>query len=335
MMKTQNNEKNAPLCYEKTRAAENGRTRMSKPFGRILRGTLTALCITLSCQAYVSKAHSSDHEEVPSIRTGEGEFNIQTQRGPVTVYTYKPTNFSASSPIWIVMPGARRDAYRHIAFDYYDVWDGLAKDAGALLLVPEFTKERWPGSWRYQTGNVRTPKLRPVRWTNTSFNVVERVFKKAVRLTGSHKRKFNIFGHGAGAQFVQRYVLHSGGRYIDKAIAANPGWYMLPDYEYKFPYGLKGAPIPAETLRRSFKTDFVLLLGTADTNRAQPLRTNAFTRRQGSNRYARGHFYFSRARNVAARLGTGFRWKLREVDGVAHDQKNMAPPAAELFTAWN
>lgn len=271
--------------------------------------------------------------DATSIPTGSGEFIVETQRGPVSVYTYKPADFSPSSPIWIVMPGARRDAYRHIAFDYFDVWEGLAKEGGALLLVPEFTRERWPDSWRYQTGNVRTSKLRPVQWKNTAFNAVERAFKKAVWLTGSHRRKFNIFGHGAGAQFVQRYVLHSGGRYIDRAIAANPGWYMLPDYQYQFPYGLKGAPIAPGTLRRAFATDFVLLLGTADINHARPLRTNEYTRPQGRNRYQRGHFYFKRAHSVAAHLGARFNWTLKEVEGVAHEQKRMAPPAAALLAS--
>ncbi len=265
------------------------------------------------------------------IGFGSDEFPVETQRGPVTVYTYMPAGFTASSPVLIVMPGTRRDADRHLAFDYYDVWDGLADELGALLLVPEFTDERWPGSWRYQAGNVRTRDLRPIAWKDTAFNVVERAFVKAIRLTGSSRRKFDIFGHGGGAQFVQRYVLHSGGRYIDRAIAANPGWYMLPDDEYTFPYGLQGAPIPRETLKRAFATDFVLLLGTADVNHARPLRTNEFTRQQGRNRYERGHFYFERSRHVASRLGAGFNWRLREVPGVAHDQSRMAPPAAGLF----
>lgn len=266
------------------------------------------------------------------IGIGEDEFSVDTQRGPVTVYTYMPADFNASSPILIVMPGTRRDADRHLAFDYYDTWDGLAAGLGALLLVPEFTEERWPGSWKYQSGNIRTESLRPIPWEQTAFGAVERAFAKAVQLTGSKRRKFNLFGHGGGAQFVQRYVLHTGGRLIDRAIAANPGWYMLPDDEYLFPYGLKGAPIPRETLRRAFATDFVLLLGTADVNHAEPLRTNDFTRRQGRNRYERGHFYFSRSRDVASRLGAQFNWTLREVPGVAHDEGRMSPPAANLFS---
>jgi hypothetical protein len=27
---------------------------------------------------------------------------------------------------------------------------------------------------------------------------------------------------------VQRYVLHSGGQYVERAVAANAGWYLLP-----------------------------------------------------------------------------------------------------------
>lgn len=305
-------------------------------FGLCITGLVALGVVAGSLGPTSSSAHafgySANDKDDGVIGSGADQFSIETQRGPVTVYTYMPASFTPSSPILIVMPGTRRDADRHLAFDYYDVWDGLADELGALLLVPEFTEERWPGSWRYQAGNIRTPDLRPIAWQDTAFNAVERAFVQAVQMTGSTRRKFDIFGHGGGAQFVQRYVLHSGGRYIDKAIAANPGWYMLPDDEYAFPYGLRGAPIPRSTLTRAFATDFVLLLGTADVNHARPLRTNEFTRPQGRNRYERGHFYFERSRHVASRLGARFNWKLREVPGVAHDQSRMSPPAADLFS---
>jgi hypothetical protein len=67
-----------------------------------------------------------------------------------------------------------------------------------------------------------------------------------------NRHRFSICGHGGGAQWVQRYVLHSGGRYIERAVAANPGWYLLPDNEFTYPYGLNKAPLPQATLRNAF-----------------------------------------------------------------------------------
>jgi hypothetical protein len=186
------------------------------------------------------------------IPLGEGQFEVDAPPGPVTVYSYRPASFSATSPIWIVIHGARRHTTEHIRFDYYDVWAPLAEHHGALLLLPAFLERKWPSSWQFQLGNVRTPSLKPIAWEETGFAVAEQAFRQAVAITGSARRGFSLYGHGAGAQWVQRYVLHGGGRYVDRAVAANPGWYLVPDDEFDYPYGLKGAPIPESTLRQAF-----------------------------------------------------------------------------------
>lgn len=296
-------------------------------------GLLAALMLLVFAAAG-TKAFALDSESraaAAGIPVGSGEFLVDVARGPVTVYTYRPAAATRSSPIWIVMPGVRREAYRHLAFDYYDVWQRLAEQYGALLLVPEFTADKWPTAWSYNLGNVFSQQLRPIPWDHTSFYAVEQAFRTAARLTGSTQTKFNIFGHGAGAQFVQRYVLHTGGRLINRAVAANPGWYMLPDTEFAFPFGLRGTSISTPTVRRAFASDFVLLLGQDDVNYGGGLRNDPQAVAQGKTRYERGHFYFRRARAVAARLGASFNWRVSEVPGAGHEYERMSPAAAAIL----
>lgn len=265
------------------------------------------------------------------IPVGEGQFQIVVARGPINVFTYRPRSFTANSPVWVIIHGARRDVAEHSAFDYYDVWMPLAERAGALLLVPEFVEHQWPTSWQFQFGNVRTRTLEPIRWQDSGFGAVEMAFHRAVAMTGSNRQHFSLYGHGAGAQWVQRYVLHSGGRYIERAIAANPGWYLLPDNEFTYPYGLKGSPIPQATLRQAFAANFLILLGKDDRRTTGIIRDNKQTRAQGANRYERGHFYFKRAASIAHRIGAPFAWKLREVAGAGHENEDMAPDAAAIL----
>jgi len=279
----------------------------------------------------VAQANDAFAQEDRTIPAGEGEFRLVVKRGPVNVFTYRPKSFTANSPIWVVIHGQKRNVAEHSAFDYYDVWAPLAEKAGALLLVPEFVEQSWPSSWQFQFGNVMTKSLRPVTWEDSGFAVVEMAFRKAVAMTGSHRQRFSIFGHGGGAQWVQRYVLHSGGRYIERAVAANPGWYMLPDNEFTYPYGLKGTSITPATLRGAFATDFVLLLGQGDVQTGGIIRSNKETNAQGRTRFERGHFYFNRAAATAKRMGAKFAWRLREVPGAGHDDADMAPPAAEIL----
>lgn len=262
---------------------------------------------------------------------GDGAFDVDgVSRGPVTIYTYRPAAATRNSPIWVVMPGARRIASRHLAFDYYAAWQPLAEQYGAILLVPEFTAEKWPGVWTYNMGNATGRNLRPNPWRHTSFHVVEEAFRRAAHSLGSTRRKFSLFGHGAGSQFVQRYVLHSGCRMVDRAVAANPGWYLVPDQEFRFPFGLRDAPIRQAAVDNAFACRFTLLLGTRDVNYAR-MRNDPAARAQGKTRYERGHFFFGRAQRAAARSGVHFNWRLREVDGVGHEAARMAPAAAAVL----
>jgi hypothetical protein len=294
---------------------------------RNARNWLPALVLLLVCVSFGTMASADSRAGIP---VGSGEFSVDAPRGPVKVFTYRPAAYTSQSPIWIVMHGVRREAYRHIAFDYYDVWERLADQYGALLVVPEFTAEKWPSSWSYNLGNVMSQHLEPIPWDHTAFYVVEQAFRTAARLTGSSQTRFDIFGHGAGAQFIQRYVLHSGCRLVGRAVAANPGWYMLPDNEYSFPFGLRGTSISTQTLRRAFACDFVLLLGQEDINYAGGLRNDPQATGQGKTRYERGHFYFRRASADAARLGVHLNWRMREVPGVGHEFEKISPAGAAL-----
>jgi hypothetical protein len=292
-----------------------------------------ALVAAIGCGTHTVHATDTrfDPDRGEAMPVGDGEFDVVgIPRGPVTIYTYRPPAATSNSPIWVVMSGTRRDAARHLAFDYYDTWRPLAERYGAILLVPEFTAEKWPGAWTYNLGNVRSQSLRPKPWSQTAFYVVEQAFRMAANSLRSSRRKFSIFGHGAGSQFIQRYVLHSGCRMIDRAVSANPGWYMLPDSEYRYPYGLRGAPIPRQTLRSAFGCNYTLLLGTADVNTAG-LRKNPEAAAQGETRYARGRFYYDRSRTDARRMGADFNWHVSEVPGVGHEADRMAPAGAAVL----
>lgn len=276
-------------------------------------------------------AQASETAAEKTLPVGEGEFRLLVKRGPVNVFTYRPRAFTPDSPVWVIIHGQKRNVAEHSAFDYYDVWQPLAEKAGALLLVPEFVEQSWPTSWQFQFGNVMTKSLKPIPWEDSGFAVAEMAFRRAVAMTGSHRQRFFLYGHGGGAQWVQRYVLHSGGRMIDRAVAANPGWYMLPDDEFKYPYGLKGAPVAPATLRGAFASDFVLLLGQDDVSTGGVMRNNEETNEQGETRFQRGHFYFDRAAKDARKIGARFAWHLREVPGAGHENEDMAPVAAKAF----
>ena len=53
------------------------------------------------------------------------------------------------------------------------------------------------------------------------------------------RRGYALYGHSAGGQFVHRYVAFADAPRMESAVAANSGWYTMPD-DGAFPYGWGG-----------------------------------------------------------------------------------------------
>ena len=163
-----------------------------------------------------------------------------------------------------------------------------------------------------------------------SFAAIEPLFDETRRRFGTAAERYTIYGHSAGAQFVHRFVMFMPEARIEQAIAANAGWYTMPDPALAFPYGVEGAPVAPDTLKAVLAKPLTVLLGTADTDTADPdLRTTPEANRQGPHRFARGQSFFAEGRELAARLDAPFGWRMEHVPGVGHKNGLMAQAAAE------
>jgi hypothetical protein len=262
------------------------------------------------------------------MEAGVGTFKVASARGDVPVLTYRPAGASPGSPVWIVMHGRKRDAAESLA-----AWIPFAERKDALLLVPIFSQASWPTSWSYATGNVMGSDRQPVARSEWAFGVVDRIFEEAVRRAGSTRTKFALYGHGAGAQFVQRYVLHMGASRLDLAVAASAGWYLLPDGEFDFPYGLRDLAVTESDLRGAFAAPLVVMVGLDDLKTNGVIRNNAQTLAQGATRVDRARFFLERARARAAEIGAPLHWRLAEVPGAGHNPQALVPAAAALMPA--
>ncbi len=243
------------------------------------------------------------------------------------VLTYRPSDLDADTPVLIAMHGVTRDAD-----DYLLSWAPLAERYRFLLIVPEFTKADWPGSRSYNLGNMRRQNGRPVPREDWSFTLVDQMFDEVCRVFGSNAKHYRLYGHSAGAQFVHRFLTFTGGVRVNRTVAANAGWYTVPDPDIPFPYGLQGEGVADETLRLAFRTNMVVLLGADDNDPNAPdLRQAAEAQAQGPHRLARGKHYVTRARALAHEMGAPFYWQAQEVPKVGHSDRAMAPFAAQVL----
>jgi len=259
-----------------------------------------------------------------------GRFVFSGWEGPdVPVWYQLPDRIEADTPAVFVMHGVNRDADR-----YRDEWAALARHHGFIAVVPQFSSADFPGSRGYNTGYFTNADGSPRPRALWSFSVIEPLFDEARQRFGTQVPRYIIYGLSAGAQLVHRYVMFMPDARIEQAIAANAGWYTMPDFAAAFPYGLAATPVDAASLKEALGKPLTVLLGTADTDTDDAdLRKTPQANRQGPHRYARGQTFFVQAQQTATALGTALGWRLETVRGIGHSNSGMAKAAAQNIAA--
>ncbi|MGD2129781.1 MAG: hypothetical protein PVJ33_10745 [Lysobacterales bacterium] len=257
------------------------------------------------------------------------EFRFSAWDGPeVRVYASRPVHLASDRPVVFVMHGMKRNAR-----EYRDQWHQLAVDDDFLLVVPEFDERQFPGSAAYNLGGVFDAggdRRNPKQW---SFALIEPLFddvRKRFSMTTSH---YALYGQSAGAQFVERFLLYVPGARVSRAVAANAGWYTMPEFDQAWPYGLERSGVSEQALARMLQFPLTVLLGEADPEDTEDprLRKTPEALLQGKSRLERGSRFFEAGRQAAERLGIPFGWRLQTVEDADHDKRLMAPAAVEYL----
>jgi hypothetical protein len=261
--------------------------------------------------------------------SGEYELAFTGWPGPdVAVHLFAPDHLKADTPIVFVMHGWSREAKR-----YFNDWTALAEEQGFVVVVPHFPVKDFRASNDYNLGHVFDEDSGDVRpqdeWT---FSVIELLFDDVVEWLDGRQTDYTLYGHSAGSQFVHRFLYYVPDARVNRFIAANAGWYTMPDFDTEYPYGLEDAAIDEDGLRAAFAKDMVLLLGREDTDFNDPdLRNTPEAKRQGKNRLARGLTMYNVAKTNAAKIGAEFNWRVMFVAGADHNNAKMVPTAASLI----
>jgi len=254
------------------------------------------------------------------LKSGAGRFEFQGADKTVPVWCYLPENANADASILIVMHGVNRDANR-----YRDEWTPYARKYGFILVAPEFSEAAFPGGNSYSVGGTTDEKGNPRPREQWSFSYIEPIFDAVKAATGNNSERYYLFGHSAGAQFVHRFLYFVPDARVTKAVAANAGWWTMPDPAIDFPYGLRGSAVDEAALKNMLQRPLVVLLGTADTDPEDVhLRRTPGALAEGPNRLARGHAFFEAGRRRAEALGVPLGWQLDTAPGVAHSDSGMA-----------
>ena len=305
--------------------SRKGETMDRNSYGKsYFRGVL-ALIFFISFLSCTPRYAQKQVSESQVIKYGAGFFLYRDKTIPedsaMRIFYYKPSGFTADSPIFFILHGYGREADKALYASAVS-----AETFNFLLVVPEYSFELFPTWEEYNYGNAR--KKPKELWT---YFVNDRVFDFVKKLTMSRQEKYYLFGHSAGSQFVHRQLMVGASTLIEKAFAANAGEYAMPTIgEDSFPWSMSGLDLSKEDLRRFFSANLYVLLGEEDVIQDKYFARGAVFDKQGSNRFERGKNFYKTGKNEAGRLGFDFNWKLATVPHVGHSGLGMLATALRL-----
>ena len=266
------------------------------------------------------------HEGLGSFVFSHG---AATMLPSIRVFFFRPKSSVRDARIVIAMHGLDR-----AASDFRDVLVEQAGRTGQIVLVPEFDAARFPSVYAYNHGNVRRPPPNETIFPRDlwNFSIIDRLFEHVRTALRSDRETFGLFGNSAGAQFVLRYLALTEATAVDAAVAANSGWYMLPDLAVDYPAGMGGLNLDESYLRRYLGRRVIVLLGDADTDSAAAdLARSEAAMAQGPHRLARGLWHFEHCKQIANQLGARFGWELKIAPGAGHVDQQIFDQAAKIL----
>ena len=290
-----------------------------------------------------------------TIKTGSGVFLMEGGQGKkeksIKVYYHQPKNYTKNSKVLIVLPGAGRngDSYR-------DAWVEIAKKHSVLVLSPMYSERDYPFEAYHLGGLIKDSNIREtvefVAGTNIArlnetafkfdlnkdrsdwlFNDLDRLFNLVTDHIKTDQTQYDVFGHSAGGQILHRLAIFYPSSKVNQIIAANAGFYTLPDLETTLPFGVKNTTIDTQNLQLSFTKNLTLLIGELDNEQEQggTLLRSVSADKQGIHRLARGQFFYDFSKNVAEEMKANYNWKIKMVPNVGHDHEKMGKAAARLL----
>ncbi len=248
---------------------------------------------------------------------------------PLLLHSARPKRYDPTVPVLIVHHGVARNGR-----DYRDYWLRLVDEAGVLAIAVEFSEQAFPDYLWYHFGNRHAASGAPNPREQWTYGIDERLFA-SLRAQGlTRRRKYGLFGHSAGGQFVHRMLSFGYRDCVAAAVSANAGTYAMPDLGVAWPFGLGEPELDSAALRSMLEFPLIVMTGTRDiktTGRYFPKGPRSM--RQGATRHERAHNYVRAGCVAAEALGTRCAWTVINVPDVGHDGEQMSVAAAPLLAA--
>ena len=241
------------------------------------------------------------------------------------VFYHLPKTIDNDTKVLFVVHGNTRNAD-----DYLNSWIRLTKDKNIAIFAPHFKRSSFI-SFNTLQMSTSNGKIR----TDTDLylhNSIDTLFKYIKTKFKLNDKLYYIYGHSAGAQFVHRYLLMSDNPSVNKAVAANAGWYTFLNGA-DFPYGVKNPPISLtdSNVKKFLSTNLYILIGTNDIDVDSSINKSKGAQKQGINRLQRAKNFFTYTESIVEQNNLEFKWKYQAVPGAPHSNKVMSRAAVLIL----
>lgn len=213
---------------------------------------------------------------------------IESDSRAIPDYFYRRGTAAMPGRTLLLLHGISRNAAelaaRFAAAEQWDEW---------TLIAPIFEKKRFG---QYQQALARPGKIRS---DDAITALIGRIFDDE----GLSVPPVHIFGFSGGAQLAHRYaMLHPRGVAGVYAMAA--GWYLMPDADLPYPYGLAERVAMPCLLADALRVPIVAAVGALDTRCDNVVRQEPIiNQKQGRNRRVRAQKWQKAMNDTAARMG--------------------------------
>jgi len=230
-------------------------------------------------------------------------------------------------PVVLVHHGVARNGS-----DYRDYWLPHVDEAKVLAIAIEFPERSFPEYLWYNFGNLHGKDGRPNLRSQWTFGIDSRLVASLTAQRITTTRRYGLFGHSAGGQYVHRMLSFGYREDVAVAVTANAGTYAMPDLSIDWPWGLGATEVTQADVPALLAFPLTIMAGTTDTK-----TTGRFfpggkkSLQQGPHRHARAHAYLAAARQAAAQCNTPLAWRVIDVPNVGHDGRRMSAAAAPVI----
>ena len=148
---------------------------------------------------------------------------------------YVPKSVNKKSMLLVVCHGmfSPADNAESAARGTIKHWTKFAEENKVIVVAPAFDNENYGCTTRGAMGGYRTLTGRQVG----ADEFVHEIIARFEKMNDVYDGRFLLFGHSAGAQFSNRYVVRHPQRVIG-ALISSPAWFAFPDPARHWPEGM-------------------------------------------------------------------------------------------------